>query len=90
MSNLMCCKVCDASMTPTLKKGGVVMIDKKKIPLNGEIGVFTLNGENLIKRYKEENEEIFLLSDDGNSKIKVNEIDQLKIVGRMVGTFTEL
>lgn len=89
MSNTICVKMLDSSMMPTIKKGDIVVINKVKKPLDGDMGVYIINGTSFVKRHKEKNGKIFLLSDNGNSEIEIKKTDNFMIFGKVTGIIVE-
>lgn len=57
-------KISGKSMEPTIKDGSIVMVKKVDSLLNGEIGIFSINGEIMCKRYCVEGTEIVLKPDN--------------------------
>lgn len=57
-------KISGRSMEPTIADGSVVMVKQVDVLLNGDIGIFSINGEIMCKRYCIDNAEIILKPDN--------------------------
>ena len=74
------------SMTPDFEDGQIAWVHKQDVIENGEIGVFSLDGEAYIKMFQDKDNEIALVSLNKNySPKKVTENSEFKIFGKVVG-----
>lgn len=75
------------SMIPTIKDGEIVFVKRQPTLLDGEIGIFVLNGDVFCKRYRRSGEDVFLESDnkDNHQPIHITETDDLRLLGLVVG-----
>lgn len=74
------------SMTPDFEDGHIAWVHKQDVIENGEIGVFSLDGEAYIKMFQDKDNEIALVSLNKNySPKKVTENSEFKIFGKVVG-----
>lgn len=80
-------RVSGDSMEPDYPDGSIVFVKQMKNLRPGDVGVFTLNGEGFIK---ELGEDANLVSRNKNYEdIKINEYDDLRVVGKVVGDYFE-
>lgn len=74
------------SMEPEFENGQIAWVLKQNVVNNGEIGIFSLNGEAYIKKLQEDKNGVFLISlNEKYSPIPVNENDRFDILGKVVG-----
>lgn len=70
------------SMTPIIKSGDLIIVEKNAFPANNDVIVCCLDGDCMIKRYNYENERVVLLSDNPKfSSITVKPYDHFVILG---------
>ncbi len=82
-------KVKGDSMSPTIPEDSTILIRKDSEVNEGKIGVFILNNEPLLKRYKKQGEYILLISDNKDYEpIIVNKHDEFFIVGKVFQMLT--
>ena len=55
-------KISGDSMEPEFKDGQIAWVLKQDMVENGEIGIFSLNGEAYIKKLQDDNNGVFLIS----------------------------
>ena len=92
VKNLGALKVTGKSLTDLgILENDFVLFDTSIKPRAGDIIVAQLNGELLVKIYIENNGNVELHSQDGQTKpIKENDDDDCKIIGRVIGVHREL
>lgn len=74
------------SMEPEFKNGQIAWVLKQDAIENGEIGIFSLNGEAYIKKLHDNRNGIFLISlNEKYPPIPVKEHDRFDILGKVVG-----
>lgn len=75
------------SMIPAIKDGEIVFVKRQPALLDGEIGIFALNGDVFCKRYRRSGEDVFLESDnkDNYQPIHITETDNLRLLGLVIG-----
>lgn len=80
------------SMSPTIPPDASVLIDESQIePINNKIYFLMLNGVYFIKRLEVKNgKPIAIISDNWESKQKLNEADNIEILGRALFMIAEL
>lgn len=79
-------KVSGDSMEPEFEDGQIVWVIKQNTIENGEIGIFSLNGEAYIKKLQDDKNGVFLISlNERYSPIPVNEHDRFDILGKVIG-----
>ena len=73
------------SMEPVISDGSIVWIKQQEAVLEGQIGIFLLNGEALCKKLDRSGRRCFLLSENPRyAPIGVLEDDDLRVVGRVL------
>lgn len=78
-------KISGDSMEPEFKDGQIAWV-KQDFVKNGEIGIFSLNGEAYIKKLQDNKNGVFLISlNEKYSPILVGENDRFDILGKVVG-----
>lgn len=79
-------KISGDSMEPEFEDGQIAWVLKQDIIENGEIGIFSLNGEAYIKKLQDNKNGIFLISlNEKYPPIPVKEHDRFDILGKVVG-----
>ena len=74
------------SMEPTYEDGQIAWVHHQETLENGEIGIFSLNGESYIKKLQDDTEGVFLISlNTAYPKIQIKETDRLDTIGKVVG-----
>ena len=74
------------SMEPEFHDGQTAWVLQQESVANGEIGIFSLNGEAYIKKLQNDKGGIFLISlNEKHAPIKVGENDRLDIFGKVLG-----
>jgi phage repressor protein C with HTH and peptisase S24 domain len=74
------------SMEPEFHDGQIAWVLQQESVANGEIGIFSLNGEAYIKKLQNDKDGIFLISlNEKYSPIPVGEDDRLDIFGKVLG-----
>ena len=74
------------SMEPEFEDGQIAWVQKQESLENGEIGIFSLNGESYLKKLSEDQNGIFLVSlNKKYPPIPVGENDRLDVFGKVVG-----
>lgn len=74
------------SMEPEFHNGQIAWVLQQESIANGEIGIFALNGEAYIKKFKIDKNGIFLISlNKKYEPIKVGKNDRLDIFGKVLG-----
>ena len=74
------------SMEPEFHDGQIAWVLQQESVANGEIGIFSLNGEAYIKKLQNDKDGIFLISlNEKYAPIKVSENDRLDIFGKVLG-----
>lgn len=74
------------SMKPEFHDGQIAWVLQQESVANGEIGIFALNGEAYIKKFKIDKNGIFLISlNKKYEPIKVGKNDRLDIFGKVLG-----
>ena len=74
------------SMEPEFSDGQIAWVLQQESVANGEIGIFSLNGEAYIKKLQNDKDGIFLISlNEKYSPIPVGEDDRLDIFGKVLG-----
>lgn len=74
------------SMEPEFHNGQIAWVLQQESIANGEIGIFALNGEAYIKKFKINKNGIFLISlNKKYEPIKVGKNDRLDIFGKVLG-----
>ena len=74
------------SMEPEFHDGQIAWVLQQESVANGEIGIFSLNGEAYIKKLQNDKNGIFLISlNEKYAPIKVSENDRLDIFGKVLG-----
>ena len=74
------------SMEPEFHDGQIAWVLQQESVDNGEIGIFSLNGEAYIKKLQNDKDGIFLISlNEKYSPIPVGEDDRLDIFGKVLG-----
>ena len=74
------------SMEPEFSDGQIAWVFQQESVANGEIGIFSLNGEAYIKKLQNDKDGIFLISlNEKYSPIPVGEDDRLDIFGKVLG-----
>lgn len=82
-------KISGNSMEPKFSDGQVAIVMKQETVENGEIGIFSLNGDAYIKKLKEDGNGIFLISLNNKYKpIPVGKNDRLDVFGKVIGKLT--
>lgn len=80
-------RVSGDSMEPDYPDGSIVFVKQMKNLRPGDVGIFTLNGEGFIK---EMGDNANLISrNKAYSDIEINEYDDLRVVGKVVGVYEE-
>lgn len=73
------------SMEPRYKDKSIVWVKQQSTLVNGNIGIFCLNGDAFCKKYREEEGKVFLVSlNEKYAPIQVHENDSFKIFGRVL------
>ena len=79
-------KISGDSMEPEFEDGQIAWILKQDMVENGEIGIFSLNGEAYIKKLQDDKNGVFLISlNEKYPPIPVREHDRFDIQGKVVG-----
>lgn len=79
-------KISGDSMEPEFEDGQIAWVLKQGIVENGEIGIFSLNGEAYIKKLQDDKNGVFLISlNEKYPPIPVREHDRFDILGKIVG-----
>lgn len=74
------------SMEPAYEDGQIAWVHRQETLENGEIGIFSLNGESYIKKLQDDTEGVFLISlNPAYPKIQIKETDRLDTIGKVVG-----
>lgn len=74
------------SMEPEFMDGQIAWVLQQDTVANGEIGIFSLNGEAFIKKLQDDEDGIFLISLNENyGPIRVLENDRFDIFGKVIG-----
>lgn len=74
------------SMEPEFQDGQIAWVQKQDTIENGEIGIFSLNGEAYIKKLQDDKNGLFLISLNRKyPPIPVSENDRFDILGKVVG-----
>ena len=74
------------SMEPEFEDGQIAWVLKQDMIENGEIGIFSLNGEAYIKKLQDDPNGVFLISlNEKYPPIPVREHDRFDILGKVVG-----
>lgn len=74
------------SMEPEFSDGQIAWVQQQETVDNGEIGIFSLNGEAYIKKLQDDKDGLFLLSlNEKYAPIRVLENDRFDIFGKVVG-----
>ena len=74
------------SMDPEFHDGQIAWVLQQESVANGEIGIFSQNGEAYIKKLQNDKGGIFLISlNEKYAPIKVGENDRLDIFGKVLG-----
>lgn len=77
------------SMEPEFSDGQIALVMKQETVENGEIGIFSLNGDAYIKKLREDSNGIFLISLNKKYKpIPVGKNDRLDVFGKVIGRLT--
>lgn len=80
-------KISGDSMEPEFHDGDIAWVIKQETVENGEIGIFSLNGDAYIKKLREDKDGIFLVSlNKKYAPIRVSENDRFDVFGKVVGT----
>lgn len=78
------------SMEPNFHDGQIAWVAQQESVEDGEIGIFSLNGDAYIKKLQNNKDGLFLISPNTNyAPIPVRENDRLDIFGKVVGTCDE-
>ena len=79
-------KINDDSMEPEFEDGQIAWVLKQDMVENGEIGIFSLNGEAYIKKLQDDKNGVSLISlNEKYPPIPVREHDRFDILGKVVG-----
>lgn len=79
-------RISSDSMEPEFHNGQIAWVLQQESIANGEIGIFALNGEAYIKKFKIDKNGIFLISlNKKYEPIKVGKNDRLDIFGKVLG-----
>ena len=79
-------KISGDSMEPDFEDGQIAWVLKQDMVENGEIGIFSLNGEAYIKKLQDDQNGVFLISlNEKYPPIPVREHDRFDILGKVVG-----
>ena len=74
------------SMEPEFHDDQIAWVMQQEYVANGEIGIFSLNGDAYIKKLQNDKNGIFLISlNEKYAPIKVGENDRLDIFGKVLG-----
>ena len=74
------------SMAPEFSDGQIAWVLQQESVANGEIGIFSLNGEAYIKKLQNDKDGIFLVSlNEKYAPIPIGEDDRLDIFGKVLG-----
>lgn len=78
-------KIKGDSMEPVISDGSIVWVNRDISPVNGEIGIFILNGESLCKRLEYSGEKCFLISENKlYPPIEIKDNDDIRAVGKVI------
>lgn len=79
-------KINDDSMESEFEDGQIAWVLKQDMVKNGEIGIFSLNGEAYIKKLQDDQNGVFLISlNEKYPPIPIREHDRFDILGKVVG-----
>lgn len=79
-------KISGDSMEPEFENGQIAWVLKQDSVENGEIGIFSLNGDAYIKKLQDDKNGVFLISlNEKYPPIPVKEHDRFDILGKVVG-----
>ena len=79
-------KISGDSMEPEFEDGQIAWVLKQDMVENGEIGIFSLNGEAHIKKLHDDKNGVFLISlNEKYPPIPVGENDRFDVLGKVVG-----
>ena len=79
-------RICGNSMEPEFFSGEIAWVCKQNTLDNGEIGIFSLNGEAYIKKILSDKSGTYLISlNKDYSPIRVMENDRFYILGKVIG-----
>ncbi len=74
------------SMEPEFSNGQIAWVQQQETLANGEIGIFSLNGDAYIKKLQDDKNGLFLISlNEKYAPITVSENDRLDIFGKVIG-----
>jgi SOS-response transcriptional repressor LexA len=74
------------SMEPEFEDGQIAWVLQQETVANGEIGIFSLNGDAYIKKLQDDKNGIFLISlNEKYAPIEIGENDRFDIFGKVVG-----
>lgn len=74
------------SMEPRFSSGQIAWVREQEVLQNGEIGVFSLNGDSYIKKLEEMSGQVRLISfNEKYAPIKVMEADSFRVFGKVIG-----
>jgi phage repressor protein C with HTH and peptisase S24 domain len=73
-------------MEPEFEDGQIAWVLQQETVANGEIGIFSLNGDAYIKKLQDDKNGIFLISlNEKYAPIEIGENDRFDIFGKVVG-----
>lgn len=79
-------KISGDSMEPEFENGQIAWVLKQDTVKNGEIGIFSLNGDAYIKKLQDDKNGVFLISlNEKYPPIPIKEHDCFDILGKVVG-----
>ena len=79
-------KIKDAAMEPIFKANEYVFVELNSLLENKDIGIFSLNGKILIRRFFSKQGAITLKADNASfDNIKIKENDEFYIIGKVLG-----
>ena len=79
-------KISGDSMEPEFEDGQIAWVLKQETVENGEIGIFSLNGDAYIKKLQDDKNGVFLISlNKKYPPIPIKELDRFDILGKVIG-----
>ncbi|MCP4914630.1 MAG: S24 family peptidase [Oligoflexia bacterium] len=82
-SNTVIIKTKSERMSPTLKKGDILVVNVKKKYIYGNVGVFKYMDDVIIARAKKIGTQIILYFDDNGKEIQIDSPDELIVLGKV-------